>query len=206
MSFSFSANHINQHQNTQNQPQQQQNRQSSPQSPQPQLQRRESLVKPTWHNVSPGQVPHDTLDKLNKLSNGEQHQILQQYTTHYETTANGGCGLGASIESSTTIGRSTVDVGGNVVNTTGTNNNNQIVSKVMGKQRRQVELFDLFGKVCVYMWLRVCSERMKLFVRFYLLIWPLVLSFSIVPFADIGNCIPFWNTNNGKASNKRDSL
>lgn len=29
--------------------------------------RRESLVKPTWHNVCPGQVPPDTLEKLNQL-------------------------------------------------------------------------------------------------------------------------------------------
>lgn len=38
-------------------------------------QRRESLVKPTWHNVCPGQVPAETLEKLNKMGNGGgQHE------------------------------------------------------------------------------------------------------------------------------------
>lgn len=32
-------------------------------------QRRESLVKPTWQNICPGQVPADTLDKLKKMGN-----------------------------------------------------------------------------------------------------------------------------------------
>lgn len=44
----------------------------------PQPQRRESLVKPTWQNVVPGEVPFETLEKLNELSNGEQNSILQQ--------------------------------------------------------------------------------------------------------------------------------
>lgn len=85
-SFSFSANHINYHQNMQNNPNTSLNRQQqySPQhSPQPQEQRRESirresLVKPTWQNVCPGEVPFDTLDKLIQLSNGEQQSILHQ--------------------------------------------------------------------------------------------------------------------------------
>lgn len=42
----------------------------------PQMQRRESIVKPTWQNVCPGEVPYDTLEKLNQLSNGEQQTIL----------------------------------------------------------------------------------------------------------------------------------
>lgn len=83
------------------------------------LQRRESLVKPTWHNVCPGQVPPDTLDKLNKMGNGIHDGI-----------GNGGGGGGSGP--------------GNII--TG-NNNNQIHAKVSGNQRRQVELFDIFGKV-----------------------------------------------------------
>lgn len=44
-------------------------------NPQPEVyQRRESLVKPTWHNVCPGQVPAETLDKLNKMGNGGHHE------------------------------------------------------------------------------------------------------------------------------------
>lgn len=46
--------------------------------PQPQKFRRESLVKPTWQNVCPGEVPFDTLEKLNKLCEGEQQSILMQ--------------------------------------------------------------------------------------------------------------------------------
>lgn len=36
----------------------------------------QSIVKPTWQNVCPGEVPHETLDRLNQLSNGEQITIL----------------------------------------------------------------------------------------------------------------------------------
>lgn len=32
-------------------------------------QRRESLVKPTWQNICPGQVSADTLEKLKKMGN-----------------------------------------------------------------------------------------------------------------------------------------
>lgn len=46
-------------------------------SNQPELyQRRESLVKPTWHNVCPGQVPADTLEKLKKMGNGGHDNYL----------------------------------------------------------------------------------------------------------------------------------
>lgn len=38
--------------------------------------RRQSIVKPTWQNVCPGEVPHETLDRLNQLSNGDQSTIL----------------------------------------------------------------------------------------------------------------------------------
>lgn len=65
--------------------QNQQQQQYSPQhSPQPQEhQRRESLVKPTWQNVCPGEVPFDTLEKLSSLSNGEQHSILLQQQVNF---------------------------------------------------------------------------------------------------------------------------
>lgn len=76
-------------------------------SDQPDVQpRRESLVKPTWHNVCPGQVPPDTLEKLNQLGHSEHestYPILKD-------------------------------------------NNNKIKIAV-NNQRRQVELFDIFGKV-----------------------------------------------------------
>lgn len=87
-SFSFSANHINYHQSMQNSQNSSLNRQQqySPQhSPQPQEHRRESLVKPTWQNVCPGEVPFDTLDKLNQLSNGEQQSILHQQQVNVNT-------------------------------------------------------------------------------------------------------------------------
>lgn len=108
--------------------QQQQQQQSTPP-----LQRRESLVKPTWHNVCPGQVPHDTLEKLNKLSSNEQRQYQQ--LNQYDVALSGsGAGTSSSFD-----GNSLVNIG--------SNSNNQIVSKVVGKQRRQVELYDIFGKV-----------------------------------------------------------
>ncbi|XP_037044812.1 ras-related protein Rab-37 isoform X4 [Bradysia coprophila] len=70
--------------------------------------RRESLVKPTWHNVCPGQVPPDTLEKLNLLG----HSV---HETTYPILKD---------------------------------NNNKINNKVAitTQQRRQVELFDIFGK------------------------------------------------------------
>lgn len=70
--------------------------------------RRESLVKPTWHNVCPGQVPPETLEKLNQLG----HTV---HETTYPILKD---------------------------------NNNKINNKIVGNtQRRQVELFDIFGKV-----------------------------------------------------------
>lgn len=71
--------------------------------------RRESLVKPTWHNVCPGQVPPDTLEKLSQLGHSE-------HETTYPILKD---------------------------------NNNKINNKVTAaaQLRRQVELFDIFGKV-----------------------------------------------------------
>lgn len=82
-SFSYNINHNKQNASSaaaaaaaaQNR-NQQQTVSNEQQSPIPQ--RRESLVKPTWQNVCPGEVPFETLEKLNQLSNGEQQSILQQ--------------------------------------------------------------------------------------------------------------------------------
>lgn len=73
--------------------------------------RRESLVKPTWHTMCPGQVPPDTLEKLNQLGHSE-------HDTTYPILKD---------------------------------NHNKINNKVIviNNQRRQVELFDIFGKVNV---------------------------------------------------------
>lgn len=98
---------------------------SVPGSPVP-MQRRESLVKPTWHNVCPGDVPADTFEKLNKLSNGERNQLNQ--LNQYE-------GSGSPKA-------------GDELAACGSNNNNAIVNKAsIAAQRRQVDLYDIFGKV-----------------------------------------------------------
>lgn len=92
-SFPFSTKHISFTQNTSNAQKsitnQQQQQQSSPRhSTQPHEQRRESLVKPTWQNVCPGEVPFDTLEKLNALNNGEQDSILLQQQVKLNMTTN----------------------------------------------------------------------------------------------------------------------
>lgn len=77
---------------------------------QPEFQsRRESLVKPTWHNVCPGQVPADTLEKLNQLGQDTTYPIHKD-------------------------------------------NNNKAVGT---NHRRQVELFDIFGKVNIRLDLKI---------------------------------------------------
>ncbi|CAD7081909.1 unnamed protein product [Hermetia illucens] len=65
------------------------------------LQRRESLVKPTWQNVCPGQVSPKTLERVNGIEEG-----LHELTV----------------------------------------NNNHAKADIK-KTRKQVELFDIFGKV-----------------------------------------------------------
>lgn len=52
-------------------------------SPPPTQERRESLVKPTWQNVCPGEVPLETLEKLDRLCNGEQICILSQQQVNW---------------------------------------------------------------------------------------------------------------------------
>lgn len=99
-SFSFSsANHTNFNQTSHNTQKSLSNRQqqysphhSSPPAaaapPPLENQRRESLVKPTWQNVCPGEVPFATLEQLNKLSNGGQQSILLQQQVTSETIQN----------------------------------------------------------------------------------------------------------------------
>lgn len=49
--------------------------------------RRESLVKPTWQNICPGQVSADTMEKLKKMGNScdtgtNEHTIAQGTTSN----------------------------------------------------------------------------------------------------------------------------
>lgn len=88
----------------------------------PTMKRRESLVKPTWHNVCPGEVPADTLEKLNKLTNGERHQ-LHQLNQHDSILM------------------------GDDANPTGNGAGAGSLVGKMGAHRKQVELYDIFGKV-----------------------------------------------------------
>lgn len=105
-------------------------------SPPPaELQRRESLVKPTWANISPGQVPSTTFDELvnSAKNNGAGAQ------PHLDGYGGNGGGLngGAVAEGDTQS-----ELG-------------MLSSKLLAKnglnqrqKKREVELYDLFGKVC----------------------------------------------------------
>lgn len=78
---SFSANnYINYNQSTQNA----QSHRSEEDSQQLQKCRRESLVKPTWQNVCPGEVPFETLEKLNKLGEDDKQSILMQQKVNFD--------------------------------------------------------------------------------------------------------------------------
>lgn len=103
----------------------------------PALKRRESLVKPTWHNVCPGEVPADTLEKLNKLSNGERHQ-LQQLNQHDAILMGDDAAANGSNGNSNGAGTA----GGGTVS-------GPMVGKT-GIPRKQVELYDIFGKVNIF--------------------------------------------------------
>lgn len=102
-------------------------------SPPPaELQRRESLVKPTWANISPGQVPSTTFDELVNSANGAAalHQDLKE-----------GYGGSAVVESDTQQSELGML-------------SNKLLAKNGLNQRqkkREVELFDIFGKVCTWM-------------------------------------------------------
>lgn len=56
----------------------------------PSLQRRESLVKPTWQNVCPGEISPSTLEKVNGIEN-KIHDIVQQSNYHNHGENGGSC-------------------------------------------------------------------------------------------------------------------
>lgn len=97
-------------------------------TPIPALQRRESLVKPTWANISPGQVPPSTLDDLVSSSNN-----------------------GSSSSSNGAGGNNTAS--NNVPNTNPNSELGMLSNKLLAKngsqkqKKREVELYDIFGKV-----------------------------------------------------------
>ncbi|XP_031638389.1 ras-related protein Rab-37 [Contarinia nasturtii] len=161
----FNANHTNCNQSTQNA----QSYRSQPNSPQLQNYRRESLVKPTWQNVCPGEVPFDTLEKLNKLCEGEKQSILMQQQKfrqqtqqqcHYQAKAqNIESSLLTSVSGHTSYRDGGIDSDAdtsddmvnwsglsNNVSTSGTSNSKQFISKA-GRQRHQTDAFDFVGKV-----------------------------------------------------------
>lgn len=92
-------------------------------SPPPaELQRRESLVKPTWANISPGQVPSTTFDELvnNAINTGS---AVQQ-------------DVGAGMIGGT-VGETQSELGMLMAK----NGLNQ------RQKKREVEMYDIFGKV-----------------------------------------------------------
>lgn len=100
----------------------------------PELQRRESLVKPTWQNISPGQVPAVTLQRLRKMSSGDDaahgqafaanpSKPAQQQQQQQPLLANGGR-TGAYAA-----------------------NNRLISATTIMKRVQRDEPFDVFGKV-----------------------------------------------------------
>lgn len=131
MSFPYLTNH-NSPSNGAKNPNVTQHQSNIPGSPA--MQRRESLVKPTWHNVCPGEVPADTLEKLNKLTNGERHQLHQLNSNQHD---------GAPLNDDT------ANANGANGGSGGANNNNPAIGgqSIGAHQRRQVELYDIFGKV-----------------------------------------------------------
>lgn len=102
-------------------------------SPPPaELQRRESLVKPTWANISPGQVPSSAFDELvNSANNGAQD--IDGY-------GNGGGGVG---------GGTTGQVEGEPQSELGMLSNKLLAKNGLNQRqkKREVELYDIFGKV-----------------------------------------------------------
>lgn len=92
-------------------------------SPPPaELQRRESLVKPTWANISPGQVPSTTFDELvnNAINTGS---AMQQ-------DVGGGMIGGTEGETQSELGMLMAKNGLN-----------------QRQKKREVEMYDIFGKV-----------------------------------------------------------
>lgn len=62
----------------------------------PLLQRRQSLVKPTWQNVCPGEISPSTLEKVNGIEN-KIHDIVQ-HSNYHNQMENGGAVSSSSGE------------------------------------------------------------------------------------------------------------
>lgn len=108
-------------------------------SPPPaELQRRESLVKPTWANISPGQVPSSTFDELVSSANNNGH--------HDRGGGGGGFGNGGS---GGTGGFGFPE--GETQSELGMLSNKLLAKNGLNQRqkRREVELYDIFGKVCM---------------------------------------------------------
>lgn len=128
------------------------------------LQRRESLVKPTWQNVVPGQVPSSTLQNINGYGNGYQQVHISSNKQTKQQPA---------IPMQQVHQQNLVD---NMVIATQNPefedpiNSNGMNSMIDGNQmmpgsprlslknnRKQVELYDIFGKVKIlhnpFVWL-----------------------------------------------------
>lgn len=64
--------------------------------------RRESLVKPTWQNIRPGQIPLKTLEKINGItsdSDNEDSECVRRPSLSYTANANGSNSGGATTTS-----------------------------------------------------------------------------------------------------------
>lgn len=112
-------------------------------SPPPaELQRRESLVKPTWANISPGQVPSSTFDELVSSANNNGHH----------DRGGGGVGNGGG-SGGTGFGFQE----GETQSELGMLSNKLLAKNGLNQRqkRREVELYDIFGKVCMATRLRI---------------------------------------------------
>lgn len=114
-------------------------------SPPPvELQRRESLVKPTWASINPGQMPTSTLDELvsntiNNNNNNTNH-ANDNGPGNSVLAGNNGGGIGHELDP-TNNGEHGSELG-------------MLTSKLLAKngsgqtqKKREVELYDIFGKV-----------------------------------------------------------
>lgn len=100
-------------------------------SPPPtELQRRESLVKPTWANISPGQVPSTTFDELVNNAINSGNASMQQDS--------GGNGAGTNNVAE-----------GDTQSELGMLSNKLLAKNGLNQRqkKREVELYDIFGKV-----------------------------------------------------------
>lgn len=72
-------------------------------TPSPDMQRRESLVKPTWQNISPGQVPVATLERLRKMSSGDDSLDQQRSQLHHKDKQQSNGGRDSAAAASTRL-------------------------------------------------------------------------------------------------------